>query len=191
MQIRINNLSITYEDKQVITHLCDTIASGEKIALMGASGIGKTSLINAIMNLISYEGDIQFDEPPIFATVFQEDRLLNDFTVFANIKIVTPQLSNHKITEVIESIGLNPKDLVRELSGGMKRRVAILRGILAPSNLLIMDEPFKGLDASTKDKVMTLVKEKASDKTMILITHDLSEAQFYNCRIIELCSYVP
>lgn len=191
MQIKINNLNITYEDKKVIANLCDTIASGEKIALIGTSGIGKTSLINAIMNLISYEGDIQFDEPPIFATVFQEDRLLNDFTVFTNIKIVTPQLSNDKITEYIRSIDLNPKDLVRELSGGMKRRVAILRGILAPSNLLIMDEPFKGLDTNTKDRVMTLVKEKASDKTMILITHDISEAQYYNCRIIELCSYVP
>lgn len=191
MQININNLNITYDDKKVIANFCDTIASGERVALIGASGIGKTSLINAIMDLISYEGDIQFDEAPLFATVFQEDRLLNDHTVFTNIKIVTPQLSNNEITEHIQNIGLNPKAFVRELSGGMKRRVAILRGALAPSNLLIMDEPFKGLDAHTKEKVMTFVKEKASDKTMILITHDISEAQFYNCRIIELCSYVP
>ena len=99
-------------------------------------------------------------------------------------------MSRQEINSYIRRAGLEPSANVNTLSGGMKRRVAILRALLAPSNILIMDEPFKGLDSDTKELIMTMVKEKASDKTMILITHDISEAQFFNCRSIDISAYV-
>lgn len=188
MKLSFDNLTISYGDKQVISNFCETINAQEKIALMGASGIGKTSLINAIMSLISYEGNIQFDEKPELAVVFQENRLLPDHTIFNNIRIVS-KLDNATINKYIKLLKLNPKDYVSTLSGGMKRRVAILRAMLAPSNLIILDEPFKGLDMDTKEIVMSFVKEKASDKTMIIITHDLLEANYFNCRTIELDAF--
>ena len=184
--IKIENLNISYQDKEVIKNFSEHISKGEKLALLGLSGIGKTSLINALMGLVEYTGTISFSEAPQYGVVFQEDRLLPDFTVYDNVKITATNHSNTEINQYIQSYNLNPKALISTLSGGMKRRVAILRAILAPSNLVIMDEPFKGLDADTKNKVMSIVKEKTSDKTMIIITHDLSEANFFNCRTIEL-----
>ena len=184
--IKIENLNISYEDKEVIKNFNENISKREKIALLGLSGIGKTSLINALMGLVDYTGIINFNEDPVYAVVFQEDRLLPDFTVYDNIKITANNYTNAEINQYIQSFNLNPKSRINTLSGGMQRRVAILRAILAPSNLVIMDEPFKGLDTDTKDKVMSIVKEKTSDKTMIIITHDLSEARYFDCRTIEL-----
>ena len=190
MSITISNLSIRYQNKEVIKNFSATIESNEKIALTGPSGIGKTSIINAILNLISYEGYISNDITPEYAVVFQEDRLCMGLSVYTNIKLTCPKMSRQDIYSYIHRIGLEPSTNVNTLSGGMKRRVAILRALLAPSNVLIMDEPFKGLDNDTKELVMTLTKEKASDKTMILITHDSSEAQFFNCRPLDISAYV-
>jgi NitT/TauT family transport system ATP-binding protein len=89
----------------------------------------------------------------------------------------------------ISLAGLEPEMIVNTLSGGMKRRVAILRALLAPFDILILDEPFKGLDADTKLTMMNMVKEKVSKKTMILITHDPSETLFFNSRIIDFSSF--
>ena len=190
MQINIENLSISYNNHTVIDKFSYTINSGEKIALVGVSGTGKTSIINAIMNLIPYEGNISFSETPRIATVFQEDRLIEELSVFTNIHMTANGLANNEIIDYINSVGLTPRKKVSELSGGMKRRVAILRAILAPSNLLIMDEPFKGLDRTTKELIMNLISKKASDTTMIIITHDMSEATYFNSRIINIDSYV-
>lgn len=190
MQINIENLSISYNNHTVIDKFSYTINSGEKIALVGVSGTGKTSIINAIMNLIPYEGNISFSETPRIATVFQEDRLIEELSVFTNIHMTANGLTNNEIIDYINSVGLTPRKKVSELSGGMKRRVAILRAILAPSNLLIMDEPFKGLDRTTKELIMNLISKKASDTTMIIITHDMSEATYFNSRIINIDSYV-
>lgn len=184
--IKIENLNISYKDKEIINNFNENILKKEKVALLGLSGIGKTSLINALMGLVDYTGTISFLEVPKYAVVFQEDRLLPDFTVYDNVKITATNLSNAEINQYIQRFNLNPKALISTLSGGMKRRVAILRAILAPSNIIIMDEPFKGLDNDTKELVMSTVKEKTSDKTMIIVTHDLSEARFFDCRIIEL-----
>ena len=190
MQINIENLSISYNNHTVIDKFSYTINSGEKIALVGVSGTGKTSIINAIMNLIPYEGNISFSETPRIATVFQEDRLIEELSVFTNIHMTANGLTNNEIIDYINSVGLTPRKKVSELSGGMKRRVAILRAILAPSNLLIMDEPFKGLDRTTKELIMNLISKKAPDTTMIIITHDMSEATYFNSRIINIDSYV-
>lgn len=190
MQINIENLSISYNNHTVIDKFSYTINSGEKIALVGVSGTGKTSIINAIMNLIPYEGNISFSETPRIATVFQEDRLIEELSVFTNIHMTANGLTNNEIIDYINSVGLTPRKKVSELSGGMKRRVAILRAILAPFNLLIMDEPFKGLDRTTKELIMNLISKKASDTTMIIITHDMSEATYFNSRIINIDSYV-
>lgn len=190
MSIIINNLSINYQDKEVIKGFSATIDTNEKIALTGPSGIGKTSIINAILGLIPYKGSINCAYSPEYAVVFQEDRLCLGLSVYTNIKLTCPKMSRQDINSYIHRVGLEPSTNVNTLSGGMKRRVAILRALLAPANILIMDEPFKGLDSDTKELVMSLTKEKASDKTMILITHDPSEAQFFNCRPLDISAYV-
>lgn len=190
MSITITNLNIQYDDNKILSNFSAQIDTNENIALIGPSGIGKTSIINGIMDLIPYEGNISHSIPPVFAAVFQEDRLCAGLSVYTNIKLTCGKMSRQEINSYIRRAGLEPSANVNTLSGGMKRRVAILRALLAPSNILIMDEPFKGLDSDTKELIMTMVKEKASDKTMFLITHDISEAHFFNCRLIDISAYV-
>lgn len=189
MTITIDNLSIQYDNQPILKDFSTIINPNEAIAILGPSGAGKTSIMNAILQLIPYEGQITSTEEIMPAAVFQEDRLCYGLSVYSNIKLTCPQLSKEELHHAIKRAGLTPGANVNKLSGGMRRRVAILRAILAPSNLLILDEPFKGLDSDTKNIIMEMVKEKASDKIMILITHDSSEAAFFNCRLIEVSFY--
>ncbi len=184
--ISIRNLTIKYDEAKVIEDLSCDFSIGT-YAIMGKSGIGKTSLIRAILGLIPYEGTIDYNSIPQFSVVFQEDRLCEGISVRKNIAMVS-DVSDKVITEALSELGLENclNTRVSELSGGMKRRVAILRGLLANSNILILDEPFKGLDTDNKIAVMEYVKKKTSDKTVLLITHDLSEAEFFDSEIINL-----
>ena len=189
MEIQINNLSIHYENKTVLSNFSEHISEGEHIALLGASGIGKTSFINAIMKLISYDGEIIIPDNTVFSAVFQENRLFEGLSVYKNIHMTARGHSAESIKQHIVLAGLNPETIVNSLSGGMKRRVAILRAILAPFDILILDEPFKGLDADTKLIMMNMVNEKISGKTMFLVTHDPSETLFFDSRIINFSSF--
>ena len=189
MEIQINNLSIHYENKTVLSNFSEHISEGEHIALLGASGIGKTSFINAIMKLISYDGEIIIPDNTVFSAVFQENRLFEGLSVYKNIHMTARGHSAESIKQHIFLAGLKPEAVINSLSGGMKRRVAILRAILAPFDILILDEPFKGLDADTKLIMMSMVNEKISGKTMFLVTHDPSETLFFNSRIINFSSF--
>ena len=75
---------------------------------------------------------------------------------------------------------------VSQLSGGMQRRVALARALLTDSSILLLDEPFKGLDVALKQKVMQVTKEMLKNRTLFLITHEKEEALFFDCNIIEL-----
>lgn len=188
MEIQINNLSIQYDDKIILRNFSEHISSGEHITLTGASGIGKTSFLNAIMKLISYDGEILLPKGTRIATVFQENRLIEGLSVYKNICMTANGHSSDSIKQHIALAGLNSETIVNTLSGGMKRRVAILRAILAPFDILILDEPFKGLDSDTKLTIMNMVKEKISERTMFLVTHDPSEIKFFNSRVIDFSS---
>ena len=189
MSIQINNLTIQYGDKIILQNYSDYFHTGEHIALIGTSGAGKTSFINALMKLIPYSGEININPNTRFAVVFQENRLFEGLSVFKNIRMTAHNHSAESIKHYISLAGLNPNTTVNKLSGGMKRRVAILRAILSPFDVLILDEPFKGLDADTKLCMMEMVKEKASDKTMFLVTHDLSETVYFNSRVLDYSSF--
>lgn len=181
--IKLNNLTVAYNDNTVISDLTYEFAKGST-AITGSSGIGKTSLINAILSLVPYKGTIESDEK--YSVVFQEDRLCPYLTAFKNVRLVCND--KDKITDGFAAMGLSDcmNEKVISLSGGMKRRVAILRAVLADYTTIIMDEPFKGLDADTKLSVMNYVKKMTSGKSVLLVTHDLSEAGFFNCNILNL-----
>ncbi|MGN0375565.1 MAG: ATP-binding cassette domain-containing protein [Butyrivibrio sp.] len=189
MAIIINNLNIKYDNKIVLKGLNLTVQDGEHVAFTGPSGIGKTSFINALMGLVPYEGDIILPSGSRISTVFQEDRLFEGLSVYRNIKMVCDRQNSDNIKEYIINAGLEPDSKVYALSGGMKRRTSILRAILSPFDILILDEPFKGLDTVTKSDIMSMVQKKASQKTMLLITHDPSEALYFNSRIIDFSSF--
>ena len=171
--IIIDSLTIQYGDNKVIDDFSYTIEPGRIYAIMGASGIGKTSLINAVMGLIPYTGTINCDEDLKISAVFQEDRLCEGMSASRNIRIVCDnkkQISH--IPGLMSDFGLADcvSRKVRNLSGGMKRRIAIIRALISSHNLLIMDEPFKGLDEATRLAVMNSVRKETPDDTILMIT---------------------
>ena len=122
------------------------------------------------------------------AVVFQEDRLLEFMTPVGNIRLTAPSLSKEIIRKELTAMGLGGcmTQPVRELSGGMRRRVAILRALLAESDVLLLDEPFKGLDEETKACVIERTRALSAGKTVVLVTHDEREAKAMGAGVIEL-----
>ena len=153
--------------------------------IMGQSGIGKTTLIRILANLTSPDtGKISGLDDIKLACVFQEDRLLEGETALTNVLFVTNNAKKNTpraialLTQV--NLGDSIHKKVRDLSGGMKRRVALCRALIADYDLLILDEPFKGLDEETKQNAITLLQQEiekgAMQKIIICITHDVAEA---------------
>lgn len=188
-EISINKISKSYGSKRVLSDFSETIPYEKTTVIMGESGCGKTTLINIIMGLEKPDsGDIS-GIPERFTAVFQEDCLCEDFSAVSNIRAVTgKKLSKVEISEALGRFGLTAKDVscpVRELSGGMKRRVAIARAILGDGKLIIMDEPFKGLDEGTRQTVIEHVRRETESRTLIVITHSPEEVDLLGgCKVI-------
>ena len=182
MDIVIENLKKRYNDKVVLNNFNYTFKDKTISFIMGASGVGKTTLIKILMGLVQADdGKVIGINNKKISVVFQEDSLCENLSVLLNIKLVCENISNLEIEKSLELLDL--KDFmhkrVRELSGGMKRRIAIIRALLYDFDLLIMDEPFKGLDKETKIKVMDFVISKLENKSAIIITHDMDEIMYF------------
>ena len=178
----IENLKKRYNDKVVLNNFNYTFKDKTISFIMGASGVGKTTLIKILMGLVQADdGKVIGINNKKISVVFQEDSLCENLSVLLNIKLVCENISNLEIEKYLELLDL--KDCmhkrVRELSGGMKRRIAIIRALLYDFDLLIMDEPFKGLDKETKIKVMDFVISKLENKSAIIITHDMDEIMYF------------
>ena len=157
--------------------------------LMGPSGIGKTTLAYIIAGLVTPDsGSVTGVDRKNISFVFQEDRLLELETALRNILFVVKKSKETIKTaqDLLTRAGLADSINKRcsELSGGMKRRVCICRALIAQHNLLIMDEPFKGLDSGIKQDIMDMVK--SSKKTIICITHDEHEAEYLGGKVIQM-----
>lgn len=176
--IQIKNLFKAFENKPVLQDFSLTLPAGQCTAVMGPSGCGKTTLINILLGLIPKDkGEIE-NLPEKIGAVFQENRLCEDFTALKNVELVNCE-HPERARDLLIGMGLEDSLLkpVSSLSGGMKRRVAIARALHYDAPFLIMDEPFKGLDEETKEKVMQLVRRETAGKTLLLITHDEQEAR--------------
>ena len=192
MAIEIRNLTKAFEGQTVLDNYSVSFEDGSFTCIMGKSGVGKTTLLNILMGLESADsGEIIGLDAKRISAVFQENRLCDNLTALLNIRMVIDKnqgISDSEIISWLDKIGLgsDTKKPVSEFSGGMKRRVAILRALLADFDLLIMDEPLKGLDDETKQQVIDLIKELTKEKTVIMTTHDDSEAEAFNANIISL-----
>ena len=145
------------------------IKRGKKYLLWGKSGIGKTTLIRILAGLESNEEDSIIDVGRV-SVVFQEDRLLNSFTAEENLLTVCSD--KNKVREYLKAFDIPRGQRVREFSGGMKRRVAILRALLYDHDTLLMDEPFTGLDDETYKSVISFINEREKGKTIIIVSHE-------------------
>ena len=182
--IRWDNLSKNYGEEEVLKELTASLPEGETTVLMAASGQGKTTLAHLLLGLLSPDsGTIQGLEGKRISAVFQEDRLCEPFAAVENVRLVLPKHTpTGWILMELEAVGITADLAVKpvsQLSGGQRRRVAVVRAMTAESDFICLDEPFKGLDQETKQKTMAYVKERAVGKTVLLITHDDDEAAYF------------
>jgi len=189
MDIVISGLSKKYGEKTVLENFNAVIPEKKITFIMGPSGCGKTTLINILMGLVEKDGGTITGVPLLKSAVFQEDRLCENFNAVSNVRLVCEnKVKNKEIISHLERIGLenNISKPVTELSGGMRRRVAVVRAVLAKSDIIFMDEPFKGLDDKTKEGTMQYVADNTKNKTVIIVTHDMAEADFLGGDIIAM-----
>ena len=178
-EITLINISKCFGDKQVLQHVNLTLPEGETTCLMAPSGAGKTTLVRILLGLLEPdEGRVEGLKGRKLAAVFQEDRLIESMDPVSNLRLFSPALSRIAAKDALISFGLEDSlhQPVRELSGGMRRRVALLRALLTEWDFLALDEPFKGLDTETKRMVIRRTREYTDGRTVLLVTHDEEEA---------------
>jgi NitT/TauT family transport system ATP-binding protein len=193
MELRLHGISKRFGETVVFDRFTCVLYAGEVNVIIGESGCGKTTLLRILMGLEQSDGgdltEISSLRP---AVVFQEDRLCDNLSAISNIQLVTgSSVSRNKVQSALAAMGLSDcwNKPVRQLSGGMRRRVALIRALLADYDILLLDEPFKGLDEQTKRMVIAYTQTSAKGKTVILVTHDKNEAlQMQSANIISLAT---
>lgn len=191
--IQLHNINFSYGNCTIFKDL--NLSFGEKgtTCIFGGSGSGKTTLLKLIMGLLPPDsGRILGTQNLRFSAVFQEDRLLPFASVLSNLTLVTKRKEGeHKSMVLLNQLGLlgvahsHPSSL----SGGMKRRVAIARALLAEFDVLILDEPFAGLDHTTKQVVARCMLKEAGNRPIIMVSHSKEEAELMGATTIHLPSY--
>ena len=188
--ILLNGVTKRFEENTVFLERSMRFPEGRISCVMGPSGSGKTTLLLMIAGLLAPDAGKITGVPDRISFVFQEDRLCEDFRASANVRLVTGRsVKPQEIREELLRLELPEESLikpVREYSGGMKRRVSIARAILYAPDLLLLDEPFKGLDEELRQRVMDEIKTQFRGKTVILVTHDPEEAEYLGSDIIQI-----
>ena len=173
MEIRFEQVSKRFGRKMVLEQIDWQIHDHEIWRIEGASGLGKTTLLRLLMGLERpSSGQIITSESVRFAPVFQENRLLPMQNAIENVRFVC-DLDTEQIRSLLCEL-IAPEDCeqpVGTLSGGMQRRVAIARALAVPADVLVLDEPFTGLDETNIARTAQCILKHAADKTIILSSH--------------------
>ncbi len=167
---RLNGVCKSYGETQVIRNLSVTYAPGESVFLTGPSGSGKTTLLRLLSGLERADGG-SIEGCVRVSLLFQEDRLFEQCSAAKNVELVTgnAQTARKALEQVLPADALDRP--MRELSGGMKRRVALVRAMEADSEAVLLDEPFAGLDEETITRVSTYIRKRQAGRTLLIATH--------------------
>lgn len=173
--IRFEKVGMKYGSNVVISGLDWAVGENEIWQVTGPSGAGKTTFLRLLMGLEKLtDGSIIRNRDVRFSAVFQEDRLCENLNAVQNLKIVCPDYTTERLRE--EALKLLPdKEAisipVSGLSGGMRRRVAVLRAMLSDSDIVILDEPFTGLDKENIQAVNDYICANRNERTFIFVSH--------------------
>lgn len=166
-----------YGEKTALREFSTVFPAGKVTCLMAPSGKGKTTLLRMILGLTEPSGGTITGVPKKKAAVFQEDRLCPGLSAVENITLVIGKKREAEARSLLGKLGLaESADTDAEyLSGGMRRRTALARALVAESELLVLDEPFTGLDEANRAAAAALVRKYTEGKTVIVVTHDEAE----------------
>lgn len=203
--IELREVSFTYGDKPVLHNVSFRVGQSEAVVIMGPSGSGKSTILRLILGLESPQrGQVVIDDQDIsilkektkreirkkIGMVFQDGALFDSLTIGENVgyyllehtKLSFEEIS-HRACQMIGFVGLNADEIVdklpEQLSGGMRRRVAIGRALLSTDpKIMLYDEPTTGLDPEATDKVLNLIKKLHQEKSIssIAVTHQIADA---------------
>ena len=181
--IVLNRVSVGYPEKKVLENLSLTLPDTGAVALMAPSGYGKTTLLRVLAGLLKPEtGEISGLENKKISFLFQEDRLLPWLTAGKNVELASnPEKAAYWLNQMEIP---NGNQLPREMSGGMQRRVALARAMAFGGDILLLDEPFKGLDEALRERIAGRIKNVFP--LTVLSIHDTTEAELMGARIIHL-----
>lgn len=174
MELRVEHLFKSYRGVSVLTDLSFTAHTGIT-RVTGASGIGKTTLLRILLGLESPDGGTISGDQLRWAAVFQEDRLLPSLSARANLRFAlggdydVPRVGALLAELRLDTVGDKP---VSEWSGGMKRRLALARALLARADAIALDEPFTGLDAENRICAERCLLRAAEEKIILLVSHE-------------------
>ena len=174
--IELKNVSISFDEKVIINNLSLSLPDTGLVTISGSSGSGKTTLLRALLGLQKYSGEIRTVRKITSSAVFQESNLLPWLTAVENVTAVSEINGENieKAKNLLKQVGFNETDfdkLPSELSVGMARRVAAARAVMIDADVLILDEPFAGLDENNISAVADLLLSKRDEKLIILVTH--------------------
>ena len=183
-KICVNNLSVSYGDLTVFDNFSTTFEKGKINVILGGSGVGKSTLIGAMAGLVKHTGDIESIDGGI-SFIFQKERLISSISVFKNLDLVLKSVCKDKkererrideMLEILEIVDCKHKKPT-EISGGQAQRVSMARAFLYPSEVILMDEPFKALDTTLRHKLLQWLfrLDEITNKTIILVTHAIDE----------------
>ncbi|MFI3226103.1 MAG: ATP-binding cassette domain-containing protein [Clostridia bacterium] len=177
--IKIKNLYKSFQDELVLENVSFSIDEKGITAIKAVYGSGKTTLINILLGLIESDSGEIINLPSEISVVFQEDRLIECIKPSDNILLCNNDVKRIQAINFLENIGISDDKVVGELSGGMKRRVALARAMMHKAKFLILDEPFYGIDVENKQNIMKLIEEIAKEKSILLITHDERDIEYF------------
>ena len=192
MDIIVSDIKKSYGENVILDGVTHTFKMGSVTCIMGQSGAGKTTFANILMGIEKADSGSVTDNIR-YSVVFQENRLVEEITPFANIAMVLDKyickteikkLVADNFCEMIDRESIYKK--TEKLSGGMKRRVAIIRAMLADSDAVILDEPFTGLDEKNRIKCIEYIKKLLNGRTLIVITHNEDDCKRFEADILHI-----
>lgn len=193
--IIFKNFSFSYPDKEIYKNFNAEFFGGKINVVLGASGVGKTTLLNALTGLSGFDGEIE-NMPKNVSYIFQNDRLVKTISVEKNLDFVLKNAISDKtarknaIYDMSKLLEISDvlKRLPTEISGGQAQRVQMARAFLYPSEVMLLDEPFKGLDVSLKTRLIKKFLELwgRDGRTVVLVTHDVYDALLMGDKVFVL-----
>ena len=196
--IEARDLTVTFGGRTVLRDVTLTVPDGGHIALMGPSGCGKTTLLRVLAGLQAPDSGTVRVEPGRMACVFQEPRLLPWRTAAENVNAVLSDRAQTmpQARAWLERLADARDQYPAALSGGMQQRVAIARALAYDAPVLLLDEPFRALDAALRARVIACIAAETRGRTLVLATHDPADADALGCTVYAyaggaFCTAVP
>jgi len=187
--MELSHVSFGYPGKPLFRDLSLSVAPGERVALMGPSGCGKTTLLRLMAGLEKPRSGCVAGIPREgVSMVFQENRLVPGLTVLENLALVSPGADREELLGLLRPLGLGTEgdSLPGSLSGGMARRAAIARAAALGSPLLLLDEPFTGLDQAARQAAAAFLLERFPHAATAAVVHHREEAELLRARVLQI-----